>query len=242
MTRASLPEQTSGASVHVQFASAETPTMSPNAMQAPYGTGTPPPSPGEETREPSSAQQAQVTPSASTGTYPDPATPTHTYPDTVAPAVETLTMELSRVASLNLSSPTRTPYHTEQWTNLLIANNLIDKYHHIPTSLQHGFNAGIKYITRTYTPPNDESTSVHNNIFQQSVKLEFDKGRYEGPFSQHQVENLLGPFQTSPVSIIPKPQKPGKYRIIQNFSAPYTNKDGIRAINADIMSLDFPCT
>jgi hypothetical protein len=83
---------------------------------------------------------------------------------------------------------------------------------------------------------------VYHDIFQQTVQQEFSKGRYEGPFSQQQVEHILGPFQTSPITIVPKPNKPGKYRIIQNFSSPYSNPEGIRAINTDIISSDFPCT
>ena len=45
----------------------------------------------------------------------------------------------------------------------------------------------------------------------------------------------------SGLSIVPKPNKPGKYFIIQNFS-PYKNNEGLWAINTDIISSDFPCT
>lgn len=140
------------------------------------------------------------------------------------------------------SFQTRTPYHADKWHTLLESNNLLNKYRHIPTSLQYGFNAAIKYIARTFIPPNDESISVYHDVFQQTIEHEFSVGRYEGPFSQQQIEDILGPFQTSPLSIVPKPNKPGKYRIIQNFSSPYKNTEGLRAINADIISSDFPCT
>lgn len=83
---------------------------------------------------------------------------------------------------------------------------------------------------------------MYHEMFQQSVEHEFNSGRYEGPFSQQQIESILGPFQTSPISIIPKPNKPGKFHIIQNFSSPYSNINGFRSINADILSSDFPCT
>jgi hypothetical protein len=141
----------------------------------------------------------------------------------------------------NPKSKTSTPYRVEGWSTLLESHNLIDKYRHIPICLQYGFNVGVKYVAHTFTPPNDKSISSHQTIFQQAVKHEFDMGRYEGPFSQQEVESLLGPFQSSPLSIIPKPQKPGKYRIIQNFSSPYNNST-VRAINTDIISSDFPCT
>lgn len=32
------------------------------------------------------------------------------------------------------------------------------------------------------------------------------------------MESLLGPYQTSPLSMIPKPGRPGKFRLVQNFS------------------------
>ena len=136
-----------------------------------------------------------------------------------------------------------TPYIACGWLSYLESNNLLTKYRHIPTSLQHGFNAGIKYISSTFTPPNNESVSLFHDIFQHAVDHEFTVGRYEGPFSQQQIEDVLGPFQTSPISIVPKPNKPGKYRIIQNFSSPHPGtKNSTRSINADIVSSDFPCT
>jgi len=83
---------------------------------------------------------------------------------------------------------------------------------------------------------------MHHEVFHENIKHEFSMGRYEGPFSQEQMDSILGPYQSSSLSIIPKPQKPGKFRIIQNFSSPYTNTEGIRAINTDIVLSDFPCT
>jgi hypothetical protein len=151
-------------------------------------------------------------------------------------------MELKPAGTHSPEFQTRTPYRASEWHSILESNNLLNKYRHIPISLQYGFNAAIKYIDRTFIPRNNESISVYHDIFQKSVEHEFNKGRYEGPFSQQQIESILGPFQTSPLSIVPKPNKPGKYRIIQNFSSPYANAEGIRSINADIISSDFPCT
>jgi hypothetical protein len=153
-----------------------------------------------------------------------------------------MTTEPKHVASPSPKFKTRTPYHADEWNTLLQVNNLLSKYSHLPISLQYGFNAAIKYIARTFIPSNNESASVYHEIFQQNIDHEFKSGRYEGPFSQQQIESTLGPFQTSPISIVPKQNKPGKYRIIQNFSSPYSNKEGFRAINSDITSSDFPCT
>ena len=44
------------------------------------------------------------------------------------------------------------------------------------------------------------------------------KGHYIGPISGKDVKALIGPFQSSPFSIIPKPAQVGKYCNIQNYS------------------------
>jgi hypothetical protein len=172
---------------------------------------TPPPSLEKVTKEPSSALPIQATPCASTGTYQGRATPARISQGTAAPAAVATTTEPKHA---DLHSPKfriRTPYHATEWQTLLEANSLPNKYRHIPISLQYGFNAAVKYIAHMFTPSNNESISVHNDIFQQSIAHEFSKGRYEGPFTQQQVEDILSPFQTSPLSIVPKPNKPGKY-------------------------------
>ena len=74
------------------------------------------------------------------------------------------------------------------------------------------------------------------------VKHEFEMGRYLGPFTHNQIQHLIGDFQSSPLSIIPKPHKPGAFRIIQNFSFPREPKDNIRAMNTFIQAAEFPCT
>jgi hypothetical protein len=59
---------------------------------------------------------------------------------------------------------------------------------------------------------------------------------------QDQITNMIGPFQSSPLSIIPKPGKPGKFRLIQNFSHPYSQTLSNASINSYIDPADFPCT
>ena len=193
------------ASARAPFASAKTPMTSPNVTLASYGMDTPLPSPAEATKEPSSALSTQATPFASISTCPRVVTPPLTFPDTAVLAAATTTMQPKAAASPSPNFRTSTPYIAEGWQSLLVANNLIDKYRHIPTSLQFSFNTGIKYITHTFTPPNDESVSLYHDTFQQTITHEFNKGRYEGPFSRQQIESLIGPFQASPISIVPKP-------------------------------------
>ncbi len=154
-------------------------------------------------KEPGSEWHVPATPSASTGTYPGRATPIHTPPGIAARAAATMTMVHKPADSHSPKPRTSTPLKADNWLILLHLHNLLDKYGHIPFSLQYGFNAGIKYIADTFTPPNDKSIKLYHDPFQQSIKNELAKGRYAGPLSQQQAEDWVGPFQTSLLSIIP---------------------------------------
>ena len=217
--------------------------MFPNVQPVFFGTTTPPPSPRKVTEAPSSELLPQATPSASIGTSQSPAARLHTPPGIIVPDAETTATEPKAAASPSPRLSTATPYLAHGWLAALTSNNLLDKYRHISTSIQHSFNAGIKYISSTFTPLNNESASLLHDVFQKSVSHKFTTGRYEGPFTRQQIENILGPFQTSPISIVPKPNKPGKYCIIQNFSSPYPGSgNGPSAINTNIISSHFPYT
>ena len=75
------------------------------------------------------------------------------------------------------------------------------------------------------------------------METEFQRGKYLGPFSRAELESLIGPFQSSPLSLVTKPGKPGKYCMVHDFShpcSPCTNP--VQFINLAINSHDFPCT
>ena len=110
-----------------------------------------------------------------------------------------------------------TPYKPEAWRKWLSAANLITRYPNIYDGLRFGFSANIPPLSQTFAPPNNPSIEEHKLIFNDIVNKEFSKGRYLGPFTQMEVERILGPFQTSPLSLVPKP---GKYRLVQNLSYP----------------------
>lgn len=71
------------------------------------------------------------------------------------------------------------------------------------------------------------------------MQKEFAKARYLGPYSQAEIESTLGPFQTAPMSIVPKPGKPGKFRLIQNLSFPHSNLP-VPSINSLTNPNNFP--
>ena len=128
------------------------------------------------------------------------------------------------------------------WDHMLAKYGLLDKYPSIPRSLRHGFDAGIPKIRSTNTPANGPSIHVHTQQYQEILDREFESGRYIGPLSKDEVEELIGPFQSSPLSLVPKPSKPGKYRAVHNFSFPHSPQGSFTSINYLIDSNLFPCT
>ncbi len=180
-------------------------------------------------------------PSASTGRGGEAArAPTET--PTSALDVEVLPMGPAHALSLRRNLPL-TPLDPYNWHSSLSSAGLLSRYPFIVNGIRFGFNIGIPRIHKTFTPPNSPSIDLHRSEFQRMVKKEFDAGHYIGPFSKTELENLLGPFQTSPLSLIPKPHSDtNELRIIQNFSFPRSPSHTHFSINYFISSNEFPCT
>ena len=141
-----------------------------------------------------------------------------------------------------LRSRAQTPYHPDVWNHFITIHNLIGPYAHIPLSLTNGFLVRAPSITSTFTPPNHPSITLNYPAFRSIIEAEFTKGHYIGPFSQLVLKGLIGPFRSSPLSIIPKPRKPGKYRLIQNLLHPHNAMSWhTLSINAQVDSHLFPC-
>lgn len=137
-----------------------------------------------------------------------------------------------------------TPYNPDAWEQSLRSTGLWSKYSHLPHSMRFGFNLQIPAITVTQAPPNKDSITEFGEEFQKIVLKESSKGRYLGPFSRDTLEALIGPFQSSPFGIIPKPGRIGHYRNVQNYSFPHT--PSLRfpnpSINSQIDANRFPST
>ena len=151
------------------------------------------------------------------------------------------TMEL-RTVLMHRSRNPLTPYKHDAWRSSLRCLNLFEQYPSLPDSIQFGFDAGICSLNSSHTPPNSTSLSELADQFEEIRRNEFAKARYLGPCSKHEVEALIGPFQTSPIAIIPKPGKPGKFHAVHNFSHPHTASPSSASINSSIDTSDFPCT
>lgn len=137
-----------------------------------------------------------------------------------------------------------TPYNPRAWEAGLISAGLIDRYAHIPEGLRRGFFLDIPNINHTQKPPNKDSIITYQEEFRTIVHTELRKGRYVGPLTANDVEQLIGPFQSSPFSIIPKPGRPGRYRVIQNYSFPHISSAEFPnpSINSYINPDNFPST
>jgi hypothetical protein len=138
----------------------------------------------------------------------------------------------------------RTPYNADAWEHELRRAGLLSWFHKIPDGFRHGFDINFPHISSVQSPPNNDSINTHSEQFADIINKEITKGRYLGPFPLNEIEAVLGPFQSSPLSLIPKPGRPGKLRLIQNFSFPikpcalFPNP----SINSHVNAEDFPTT
>ena len=159
---------------------------------------------------------------------------------TSALVVENPPTALKNVISQRRHSP-RTPLRAHHWEDALRSAQLLSTYYLIPDFISYGAYAGIPHITHTYTPLNKDSTETLSHVFNDIIQTEFNKGRYLGPFTKDDLEHEIGPFQSSPLSLVPKPGKPGKYRLIQDLSHPHSSSHTV-SINSHLNSDEFPCT
>ena len=139
---------------------------------------------------------------------------------------------------------TLTPYKADVWEFELRQAGLLAQFHKIPPGFRHGFFLDFPSIPFVQTPNNKDSVNAYSEQFNAILDNELSKGRFLGPFPLNDIEAALGPFQTSPLSLIPKPGRPGKLRLIQNFSFPQspTAQFPNPSINSHISADNFPTT
>lgn len=111
-------------------------------------------------------------------------------------------------------------------------------------SLELSFNAGVPRINLTFTLKNKSSIHQLSEQFNNIVNAKFKKSYYLGFFIKKQVKQTISSFQTSPLHIILKPNKLGKFQLIQDLSFPHKNplSSSIQAINLAIDFAQFSCT
>ena len=151
--------------------------------------------------------------------------------------VTTLRSALS--AALEIRS---SPLLPDCWDRLLIAFGLHSRYPSVAHGIRHGFSLGFVPVLSTFCPPNSSSLSQFDTHFRSLVDNEFACGHYLGPYSRSDLESHIGPFQSSPLSLIPKPHNPNKLRLVQNMSYPFVPRGDIMSVNFSVNSSAFPCT
>ncbi|PPR06680.1 hypothetical protein CVT24_012975 [Panaeolus cyanescens] len=236
-------QQKNPADLLAPSASVATATTPTSATTSSCGTGSTEHT-AERSTESLSTRKAYI--SAQTGKPKQVAPHQTTTRSTSAQVAEKHLMELRHVLEGRKSKPI-TPYNVEAWERKLREAGLLEEYGDVPAGLRSGFWAGIPKIHQTFTPPNKASVRHHEEDFQKIMDTEFKSQCYIGPLSKEEAESLLGPFQSSPLHIIPKAGRPGKFRLIQNLSYPHAPQpqrsgEAVASINSQITSDDFPCT
>lgn len=164
-------------------------------------------------------------------------------PDTSTSVPVAAARIMEQIAVLKLrSSNAHTPLIASAWIDALDSAKLSSKYPLIGPGLTTGFRIGIPTLSHSYAPFNSPSLFAHGEAFSTIIAHEFECARYLGPFSQLDLESLIGPFQSSPLSLVPKPHKPDRYRLVQNFSHPVNASNRTQSINSFINSDNYPCT
>ncbi|GBE80622.1 hypothetical protein SCP_0303370 [Sparassis crispa] len=131
-----------------------------------------------------------------------------------------------------------TPYDADAFESVLHALGLFQCYPFLPRKLRYGFPIGdFAPLLRTFAPPNHSSSAEHIDFIHQYISEQVSLGRMTGPYSQAQVEHILGSyFVSSPLAVVPKAGSK-KFRLVQNCS--YQDEFGV-SVNSQINSDDFP--
>jgi len=136
--------------------------------------------------------------------------------------------------------PIVTPLISDAWEKALRASGIITQFQDIPYGIRNGFDMGTHSApSTTYTPPNHSSALTHPQAIKSYIHTELSLGRYSGPFSRSRLEQLIGPFRTSPLGVVPKPGT-SDFRLVQDFSYP-RNNPLLPSINSGINPDDFKC-
>ncbi|KAJ3551427.1 hypothetical protein NM688_g4705 [Phlebia brevispora] len=160
---------------------------------------------------------------------------------TNAPDAARMITELRLAITQRKNNPV-TPLHADAWEHLLQTAGLLYEFREIPNGIRHGFNVGILPISTTRTPFNGTTLTKLSSYYTPIITHKFESGRYIGPFNHALLEDIIGLFQTSPLSLVPKPHKLNAYQLVQNYSFPRASIEDYSSINSHIDSSDYPCT
>ncbi|GBE88972.1 hypothetical protein SCP_1403800 [Sparassis crispa] len=157
--------------------------------------------------------------------------------DTSAPSVVPTVMPL-RLSGVSERERIITPYDADAFESVLHTLGLFQRYPFLPRKLRYSFPIGdFAPLLRTFAPLNHSSGAEHINFIRQYISEQVSLGCMTGPYSQAQVEHILGShFVSSPLAVVPKAGSK-KFRLVQNCS--YQDEFGV-SVNSQINSDNFP--
>lgn len=134
------------------------------------------------------------------------------------------------------------PYNTPAFELLLRKHRLLDNYPDLIRYLKTGFPIGpMPLLLNTNILDNHQTAVLRPDIIDSYIADEVASGRFDGPFSQKEIESILrGPFQSSPLIVSIQPQAPGepdKIRVCRHLSK---SRKTIQSVNSLIKVSDFP--
>ncbi|KAE8186662.1 hypothetical protein CF336_g6641 [Tilletia laevis] len=129
------------------------------------------------------------------------------------------------------------------WKAALKQHRIDLRYPSLVGALQDGLSIGIVPPERTSIATHFNSALESPDVVSAIVPKELTSNRYTGPYSSAaEVEAILGPFQTAPLGLLPKPN--GKFRLTQDFSFPRqtTNANQTPSFNSALNIEQCPTT
>jgi Reverse transcriptase-like len=147
----------------------------------------------------------------------------------------------SNVTLINNLLIVNTPFIPDEWEMMLSKTPLFNNFRDVPIGIRVGFDMGVDSTpSYTYTPPNHNSALLYPDHVLSHIHKELSLHRYSGPFSSSRLEYLIGPFRTSPLGTVPKPDSSTERRIVQDLSFP-RNDPSFSSVNDGINIEDFRC-
>lgn len=131
-----------------------------------------------------------------------------------------------------------TPYNADAFERTLVTLGLQHRHPDLANNLRSGFPIGnFPSLSRTSRPRNHKRGVENMDFILAYAAEQVELGRMTGPYTQDEVEQVLGsPFVSSPLTVVPKSGGAG-LRLVQDCS--FVNEQGF-SVNSFIDSDDFP--
>jgi hypothetical protein len=122
-------------------------------------------------------------------------------------------------ARLEDTFPIVTPLNARHWQSAFEDLGILDQFLDVVNGIESGFpmHSSIS-IDSSRIFKNHNSAIQQPSIIEDMISSEVAAGRFVGPFSQSELENLIGPFIAHPLGLAPKSN--GSWRLVEDLSYP----------------------